>query len=364
MRAVLVFLALVALARSQCSPIGNTYSAGPVSWTVGAPAVNMAVPVIQKITDGTLLTQGRPYEFITFMTITQMTSRRWEVADVGFYLQAFMDCGDVIGQYNFDFSTDCSTVSVSLIADVCTPRANNLDGLVLSLTASPYFYGSPGQCSSYSGTLGVADDSHLSGDPVSIFPGPNNLTIVSVEDTAIFFQLWTRRDYENDPPNFHLIQDLFSVPAPFACEQRFYGQYYLNEQENCAAILCGKADSCAERAQLYQGVSLNDYSGPTCTTDVQIIQWPLSGCSDGNVWLEGPAECTLQGAGDQCAFCHGVANGRNVKLCIERNGGSCNHIFRSLPAQFWCNLEFECPASTLSLSVFALFITVLVFFLH
>jgi len=366
MRAVLFFLALVVLARSQCSPIGNAYAAGPVSWTVGAPAVNGAIPLIQLVTDSTLFTQGRPYQFITFMTITQITSRRWEVSDVGFYGQAFMDCGDVVGQYNFDFSTDCSSVTISVISDTCSPRASNLDGLVLSLTTSPYFYGSPGRCSSYAGTLGSDGDGHLSGQPVSFFPGPSNLTIVTVANQAVFFQLWTRRDFENDPPNFHLIQDLFSVPAPFACLQRLYGQYFLQETDQCGAILCGKADACPERAELFQGVSLNDYVGPQCSTDIEVVQWPLSGCSNGNVWVEGPGECTSQGGGDQCIYCHGVANGNNVKLCINRNGGSCNHIFRSLPAQHWCNLEFEChdPASTLSLSVIALFTAVLVFILH
>jgi len=340
----LTFLALVALARSQCNPAGNTYQAGGLSFTFGA-AVGDWIPAIEYFV-------GNGMESAWFMTVSQQTGSRWEVLDVAFYGDAIGDCGDTPGQYSFQFSTDCQTLSMETIFDECGDRSEAMSGVSLSLVDSPFYYGSEQECGSYTGTLGAStEEPHLSGEPVSIFPAPANLTIVSVGSRAAFFQLWTRRTA--DPINFHLVQDLLSVPAGFACEERLYGQYFLTESDNCGAVICGKADACPARAQLWQGVQFNDYTGDECDNDITVIEWPNSGCSDGNLWTKSPQECTATGDGTQCAFCHGVANGMTVKTCIERNGGKCNHIFRSLPAKGWCNLEFECPASTLSLSVFA-----------
>jgi len=348
---ILTLLALVALARSQCNPAGNTYRAGGLSLTFGAP-VGSWIPVVEYLV-------GNGQESAWFMTVSQQTPSRWEVQDRAFHGDATGDCGDTIGQYSFTFSTDCQNLAVEAIFDECTDRSDAFSGVSLSLIPSPSFYGSDGECPAYTGTLGItSEEPHLSGEPVSIFPAPANLTIVSVGKIAAFFQLWTRRTF--DPSNFHLVQDLLSVPAGFACEERLYGQYSLTEASGCATIVCGKADSCPARAGLFQGLALNGYTGAQCTTDINVIQWPNSGCSDGNIYTKSSYDCKGTGDGTQCAFCHGVANGIDVKLCIERNGGSCNHIFRSLPAKGWCNLEFECPASTLSLSVFALLALLLV----
>jgi len=130
---------------------------------------------------------------------------------------------------------------------------------------------------------------------------------------------------------------------------------FLTRESGCGSILCGKTDSCAARGHLFHGVHLNDYQGAECDTDIEILEFPNNACSDGNIWKKTPYECRDQFGGDQCMFCRGVANGLDVKLCLDRNGGICNDIFRSLPSKGWCNLEMECPASSLSLSlVFAL----------
>jgi len=346
-------LALVALACSQCTPNGNTYRAGGLSLTFGAP-VGSWIPVIEYQV-------GNGLESAWFLTVSQQTSARWEVIDKSVYgdAKSTSACGDVVGQYSFQFSADCSDLTVESINDDCSDRVDRISGVSFSLVTSPFFSGSEQQCAVYTGTLAqTTEEPHLSGEPVSIFPAPANLAIVSVGSTAAFFQLWTRRS--GDADNFHLVQDLYSYPTGFACAERLYGQYYLTESADCGAILCGTADACPARAGLFQGAQFNDFSGDACASDITVIEWPNSGCSDGNIYTGSADECKSTGDGTQCAFCHGVANGLDVKLCIERNGGACNSIFRSLPAKGWCNLEFECPASTLSLSVFALFALLIV----
>jgi hypothetical protein len=295
---------------------------------------------------------------VWFDTVRQATTVRYEIMDQGVYGFGKWDCEGMVGQYNFHFSDDCETVTPQLIYDECTRRAA-LDGLVLTKTSVV----EDGQCESWMGITHETDLApQLSGERISIFPAPNNLVIVSIGDYGAIFQLWTHGD--DDPVNLNRVQDLLSVPEGYACEERFYGQYFITRETGCAAIMCGKADSCAARAALWHNVALNGYDGGDCASDIDVLEWPNNGCSDGNIWTKLPYDCVDQFNGDQCMFCRGVANGLDVKLCLERNGGSCNDIFRSLPSKGWCNLEMECPASSLSLSLFAfLYISLaLVFF--
>jgi len=240
-------------------------------------------------------------------------------------------------------------MTITTIYDECERRAAAFDGITYTQTTVV----ADGECDSWIGTLKESALSpRLSAEKVSIYPGLENLAIVSIGDYAAIFQQWSYGT--NDPADLVRFQDLLSVPEGYACEERLYGQYFMTKESGCGAILCGKADSCAPRAGLFHGVRLNDYSGDDCAADIAVIEFPNNGCSDGNIWRKTPYECTGQGKGDQCMFCRGVANNLDVKLCLERNGGGCNDIFRSIPSKGWCNLEFECPASTLSLSVFAL----------
>jgi len=340
----LVFLlgVFLTLASAQCSLDGTAWSVGNVTLVFGA-SVGEWIPTIYHNDD-----RGRVS--VWFVTVRQATSSRYEVMDQGVYGKAQFTCKGMVGQYNFHFSADCETLTFSVIYDECADRSA-LDGAVLTKTSVV----EDGQCSSYMGTtMETSLAPQLSGESLAIYPAPSNLVIVSIGSYAAIFQLWTQGS--DDPANLNRVQDLLSVPEGYACEERFYGQYFLTRESGCGAILCGKADSCAARAGLWQGVTLNSYSGSKCATDIEILQWPNNACSDGNIWTKTPYECRDQFGGAQCMFCRGVAGGLDVKLCLERNGAVCNDIFRSLPSQGWCNLEMECPASTLSLSVFSLLV--------
>jgi len=332
------FLVLVSC---QCPLDGSAWTASNVTVVFGA-SVGDWIPAIFFLND-----QGR--ESAWFMTVRQATPTRFELVEVGVHGYAKGGC-NMVGQYTFLVSDDCQTLDIGLIHDDCPYRMSLLTA-VPSLASTSIV--EDGQCASWMGmTEQTSESPQLSGEALSIYPGPAGLVIVSIGDYAAIFQLWSHR--ADDPANLNIIQDLLSVPAGYACEERFYGQYFITRESGCSAIMCGKADSCATRAGLFHGVALNGYDGGKCSADVDVLEWSTVACSDGNVWTKTPYECVDQFAGDQCMFCRGVANGLDVKLCLDRNGGSCNDIFRSTPSQGWCNLEMECPASTLSLSVFAL----------
>jgi len=77
-------------------------------------------------------------------------------------------------------------------------------------------------------------------------------------------------------------------------------------------------------------------------------------------WQNHPYDCTDQHTGNECMFCKGRGNDMVVSLCLERLGAGCNLAFNSLPTPIFCNLEFECPASTIT---FSLLLAVLMFVL-
>jgi hypothetical protein len=80
-------------------------------------------------------------------------------------------------------------------------------------------------------------------------------------------------------------------------------------------------------------------------------------------WENHPYDCTDQLEGDKCMFCKGRANDKVRSVCLERLGNDCNAAFNSPPRSVFCNLEFECPASTFSFSMFlALSLLALFFF--
>jgi hypothetical protein len=214
-----------------------------------------------------------------------------------------------------------------------------------------------GACVNFAGTLSDTPLSpQLSGISFNMVSGFDGLKIVSKGTLTTIYTEWSHGD--GDPGNLLRLRDFLTYPhAGYGCEKRYYGQYYLNFGSGCDLIVCTKADSCPVRTGVLQGMRLNGYDGPGCPAlpDDAVLEYSNSGCSDGNIWFKSVEDCTSQLDGSTCMYCHGVANGLDVKLCLERNGGGCNDIFRSTQAQGWCNLEFECPASTLSLSVFALF---------
>jgi hypothetical protein len=358
---LLVFVATLAFASAQCGFEGTVYNHETSNVTVyfGA-AVGDWVPGIQ-------------YESFTgerqawFITIREADNTRWELREWGSVGLAGA-CLDVIGQYRVLFEDDCSTVSFAVIHDDCIARSQFWgNDTTLNLVEVE-----DGVCTADVGTLGETDEApQLSGEQVTIYPADGNLVVVSVGDYAALFQQWELQEGVEPSEGTEgtddewWVTDYLSIPDGYACEERWIGVYKsieTEDEDDCASRTCGVSDPCAARAGLFHNVAFNGFDGEECETDVDVIEWPNSGCSQGNTWALTPYECVDQFNGDQCIFCRGVAGGLDVKLCIERNGGTCNDIFRSVPAQGWCNLEFECPASTLSLSVITVFSVLLALF--
>jgi len=74
-------------------------------------------------------------------------------------------------------------------------------------------------------------------------------------------------------------------------------------------------------------------------------------------WNTDPYQCTGQVDGSTCFYCSGRAKGLESRnMCFNRNGKTCHQLFDSDEALSYCNLAFECPASTFSVS-FSLFLS-------
>jgi len=74
-------------------------------------------------------------------------------------------------------------------------------------------------------------------------------------------------------------------------------------------------------------------------------------------WNTDPYQCTGQIDGVTCFYCSGRAKGLEARnMCFNRNGKTCHQLFNSDEALSYCNLAFECPASTFSVS-FSLFLS-------
>jgi len=83
---------------------------------------------------------------------------------------------------------------------------------------------------------------------------------------------------------------------------------------------------------------------------------PLCGGGNAN-WNADPYACTGQIDGVSCFYCSGRAKGLEARnVCFNRNGKTCHQLFDSNEALSYCNLAFECPASTFSVS-FSLFLS-------
>ena len=327
-----VFAAILSFVSAQCYVTETTFTAGNNTLAFGA-AVGDKIPAIHHFDDYGVVS-------IRFLTFVRATSARWDIEYVGFKGRAVEECVGVVGHLGFTFSSDCSSVVISTIYDDCVPRANIFsDGVTFTKQAVV-----AGACPAWSGVLQETSDSpRLSGEPFTIYSAPEDIKILSVSDKAIIFQQWSKGS--DDPVNLYRWQDLFSIPAAYACEERFFGQYYVTKQFGCGATLCGKADACSARGHLFHGIALNGFANAvTCDADIDILQYSNSACSTGEPWTKSATDCTHQFNGDQCMWCNGMTNGHSVALCLERNGGICEDIQNSPQAHGWCNLQLVCPA--------------------
>jgi len=72
-------------------------------------------------------------------------------------------------------------------------------------------------------------------------------------------------------------------------------------------------------------------------------------CGDGGQWSKHAYACTDLYDGGKCAFCVGRANNIESRTCMDRTEGlTCNEMFNSKERKTWCNMEFECPATSIA----------------
>jgi len=95
------------------------------------------------------------------------------------------------------------------------------------------------------------------------------------------------------------------------------------------------------------------------------ISDPICGGGLAN-WNGNPYDCTGQYDGTVCFYCSGRSRGNEARnVCFNRQGFGCNALFNTPEALTYCNLAFECPASTFSSPLlvvallFALFLQIL-----
>jgi len=189
------------------------------------------------------------------------------------------------------------------------------------------------------------------------------MAIATVNGVAIF-QQWAFNG-----PNATEIRDFLSIPDGYACSSTKVGTYSGEFDSTCSNFFCGVSDGCFPRGELLSGAAFNDYpsEGPT-NCDAPIQKPGYGGISKCNVdeeqWLAHPYACIDQFDRGQCMFCRGIANGKTVSMCLDREGGECNAVFNTYAAASYCNLAFECPASTVTLSVAVFVAALLALFFH
>jgi hypothetical protein len=165
------------------------------------------------------------------------------------------------------------------------------------------------------------------------------------------------------------IRDFASVPDGYACSNTKVGVYNTTWDADCSVRFCGITDGCEARGQLLHGIAINDWMASEddqgCPADILVPGYGgESKCSvDEAQWLGHPYDCVNQFTKGECMFCRGVADGQEVSLCLDRLGAQCDDIFNTDARRSFCNLEFECPASTLSFSL-VVFISALLAFFH
>lgn len=193
-------------------------------------------------------------------------------------------------------------------------------------------------------------------------PGLDEYAVISVATRAAIVQRWRAND-----ENTVAVVDLASWPQGFACPTTQKGEYFhvVEFGESCSVRFCGTTDQCQARAELLHNVAFNDYEGDLCSNEVSVpTDGRPSSCSDGRQWLKHPDDCVAQDVEGGCAFCMGIAMGQKSMWCINREGAGCEDIFESSARMTFCNMEFECPASTASVSFVVFICSLLALFLH
>jgi len=342
--------AFVAFACAQCEVEGMTYVSGDFSVTFGVQ-VGAVLPSLHNMGNG----------LVWFVTWRAATTTRWEVLNVG-VSQPIDNVCMTKGQYDVSFSPDCSAITFRTISDGCSDRKMALDGVTVNMMGDAQNK----DCTTVGTKLNVMLQSstaspRLAQENANVIFGNDQFAIVSVGTQAAIFQRWKLSAANNQ--NIATIVDYGSTPAGLSCSPVLVAQFSASWSTDgtCAARLCGIKDSCEARAQLFHDAPVNGFDGDHCTGVVDSPPTGVGLCNPaGGQWLRHPWDCTDQNVPTGCMFCKGIARGQTVSLCLERQGAVCNDIFESAAGRTWCNLEFECPASSTATGLFFLMLVAIV----
>jgi hypothetical protein len=286
---------------------------------------------------------------LTFGYWSIATDSRWEITEVGSVSGHFCD---ETGQYDAGFVDDCFTISFTLISDNCEGRTQLLsnDFTLVSRSNNADCVSSGTVLQTQLGDSITAPE--LSRADATVVFGEDGYATVSIADRGTLYQRWSLHS-TNDGETTRIV-DIGSTGDDFSCPTSREGVYYSDWDSDCSAQLCGITDSCVSRGELFHATAYNGFQPiDGCVRDVHFPTLVGFGaCNpDQDTWEAHPWDCIDQDVPGGCMFCLGRANGNEFRQCLDRNGAVCNEIFNSIAAKAFCTLEFECPASTTTLSI-------------
>jgi len=345
-----LFATLLALVAAQCSPEGNTYwftENGNTHAVTFGTAVGEWLPALLNHADG-----------VDFTVWSQATVTRWEVQGFGSSTGFFCDQK---GQYSLEFFNECTELHLTTISDSCRDRVSFLNSQVFTIVEEG------DSCDSEGNHLWTAfpeSEEYLrfSDDAASFVFGLDQYALLSLGETAAIVQRW--RLTEGEDEDTVEVVDLASFPKGFACPPASVGTYFTHWEEDCKNRICLDSDDCGLRATLFHNAALNDFEGDMCSNEVDTEGEEAATCSDGRQWLKHPKDCTAQPVEGGCIFCKGIAGGEITTWCLDKEGAVCQDVFESAAARAFCNMEFECPASTVTFSIALLICTLLALVFH
>jgi len=337
MKVLIAFVGLFALVASQCSLEGNTFADTNGNSLTFGTAVGSWVPGLINVAGSSV---------VNFATWTQQTDVRWGVQLFGTTTDLFCELS---GNYNLAWVNDCSGIQFTVVHDYCDDRS--------ALLANAFTLVSPtngGDCAStgtqIATTLGSSTNfPMLADDAATVVFGVDQYAVVSVAASAAIIQRWRITQGIATTSTVEIV-DLGSYPSGFACSAIDVGSYSAVFDSSCASRLCGVADSCQQRAELFQGTGLNGFSGDQCANTLTFVT-ETEQCSDGRQWNRPVSECLAQSVSGGCMYCKGVAMGEMTAYCLNQQGADCQRVFESAPGRAFCNIAFECPASITSVSL-------------
>jgi len=305
------------------------------------------LPAFLAMADGTLY----------YSTWTQQTASRWQVQDFASSADWFCDQD---AQYTVEFFNTCGEIHFTALNENCALRTSLLKNVYPQDTT----VGNDCTASGTEITTNLAksvDYPRLAGDKTSIVFGLNGYAVVSVDTRAAIFQRWRISSTVVDTVE---LVDLASYPESYACSAVQVGVYTASFDANCASRLCFSDDACRSRSELFHDIGLNDFAGDMCSHNIaDEIAAPHCGTTT-KQWNRHYKDCLAQDVPGGCMYCSGIALGEKTEWCLDRQSAGCDDIFNSVARQTFCNLEFECPAASISASIAIFICSLLALFLR